>query len=174
MTRPADSPLRKHRPKRRARFFFLWAFALTLLYAACNDPFVFKSEKDIAGGQWAYRDTLDFSFAMTDTSATYNLYVDFEYVDTFSTQNLYVKLHTLFPDGKRLSKQKSFDLFDVQGKPLGECSGHKCRLHALLQEKAYFNQPGTYTITVEQFTRRDPLPGIFAVGLSVESTGGKR
>ena len=36
------------------------------------------------------------------------------------------------------------------------------------------NIPGTYTITLEQFTRRDPLPGINIAALAVEKTGEAR
>ena len=158
----------------------LWAVASFLLAAciglvpACGSGFYFEQKKEIAGGQWAYADTLDFRFAITDTLETYRLYLDFEYADTFATQNLYVKLYTLFPNGKRLSKQKAFDLFDAQGQSLGKCSGTRCRLHAVLQESAYFNQPGEYCITLEQFTRDNPLPGVFSVGLSIEPTGKRR
>lgn len=149
-------------------------FLFALLLAACDSGYSFKEKKDIPNGQWTYQDTLDFRFTIEDTSATYNIYLDFEHADTFSTQNLYVRLYTKFPDGARLSKQRSFDLFDLQGAPHGQCSGHTCRLHVLLQENAFFNLPGEYVITLEQFTRRDPLPGIYAIGLAVEPSKGKR
>ena len=139
-----------------------------MLLSACNSSYYFDEEKTIPNGQWSYADTLEFRFSIPDTSATFNLYLDFEYADTFSSQNLYLKLHTVFPDGRRLSKQKSFDYFDAQGAPLGQCSGHKCRLHAVLQENAYFNQVGEYVIVLEQFTRRETLPGIYSVGLALE------
>ncbi len=139
--------------------------------SACQSKFHFEEKKDIPQGQWTYQDTLDFRFSITDTAKTYNLYLDFGYVDTFPTQNLYLKLHTRFPNAKRLSKQISFNLFDAQGAPYGECSRHKCRYLAMLQENAFFNQPGEYVITVEQYTRRDSLPGILSVGLAIEPAG---
>jgi hypothetical protein len=43
-----------------------------------------------------------------------------------------------------------------------------------LQANAFFKQPGAYTITLEQFMRRDPVAGIRKVGLSVEKTPAKR
>lgn len=146
-------------------------FALLLGLAACQSGSFFEEKKEIPRGVWTYRDTLDFRFSIADTSETYNLYLDFEYADTFSTQNIYLQLHTLFPDGRRLSKQKSFDLFDEQGASPGDCSGRRCRYHAILQEKAFFNQPGPYLITLEQYTRQDSLPGILAVGMTIEKTG---
>ncbi len=147
------------------------ALALLLLQPACEKAHFFEKEIPIANGRWAYGDTLNFQFSIEDTLTTYNLYLDFDYADTFAYQNVYVKLHTQFPDGKRLSKQKSFDLYDVQGQVLGACSGRTCHLRTLLQEKAYFNRPGTYTIGLEQFTREAELSGISAVGLTLEAAG---
>jgi len=157
------------------RLYVLLLFSgLACLQTACGPDYYFQETKPIADGRWAYPDTLDFRFTVSDTLATYNLYLDFEYADTFSTQNIYVKLHTRFPDGNRLGKQKSFDLFDGQGQPLGECSGGTCRLHAVLQERAFFNQPGEYVITLEQYTRSNPLPGVRSVGLTLEATAVRR
>jgi gliding motility-associated lipoprotein GldH len=100
--------------------------------------------------------------------------VDFEHADTFPSQNIYLKLYTRFPDGKRLSRTRSFDLFNAQGESNGECSGGKCHVHSLLQENAYFNRRGEYVIALEQFMRRDSLPGMLSVGLVIEKTEKKR
>lgn len=139
-----------------------------LLQTACGHQYFYQERKNIPNQQWTYHDTLDFRFDIADTSKTYNLYLDFEYVDSFPTQNLYLRLHTLFPDAKRLSKQKSIELFDAYGAPVGSCSNHKCQAHILLQEHTYFDRPGPYVITLEQFTRRDSLPGLFTIGMSID------
>ncbi|MCA0236691.1 MAG: gliding motility lipoprotein GldH [Bacteroidetes bacterium] len=155
-----------------SRFFLFACIAASL--TSCGPDYLYSEEKKIENGQWAYRDTMDFSFTVTDTSQFYNLFADFEYVDTFPMQNVYLRLYTRFPDGKRSARVRSFDLFDAQGKTTGKCSGHTCTTRFTLQDKAYFNLPGTYTITLEQFTRRDPLPGISKAALAVEKTGEKR
>jgi gliding motility-associated lipoprotein GldH len=147
---------------------------IVLCGVSCGPDYLFTEEKKIDAGQWTYRDTLDFKFTITDTAQLYNLFADIEYADTFPLQNVYMRLHTQFPDGKRLTRVRSFDLFDVQGNATGKCSGHTCDTRFMLQEKAFFNLPGTYTITMEQFTRRDPLPGIRTAGLAVEKTGKAR
>lgn len=147
---------------------------MTCFILSCEQNFLFEEEKTIPEGMWAYRDTLNFAFTVTDTSALYNMYVDFEHADTFPNQNIYVKLHTLFPGGKRLGKTRSFDLFNMQGASNGQCSGGQCRVRSLLQDNAYFNTPGEYVITLEQFMRRDPVPGIRSVGLVIEKTGKKK
>ncbi len=147
---------------------FVCIIFAVLLQTACGSHYVYKERKQIANSLWTYRDTVDFRFEVPDTSKTYNLFLDVEYADSFPTQNLYLRLHTLFPDGKRLAKQKSVDLFDARGAALGACSGQRCKLHMLLQEHTYFNDPGTYVITLEQYSRHDSLPGIYAIGMAME------
>jgi len=148
-------------------------FVLILSLSACGPNYLFEEEKDIPKGQWAYRDTLDFKFNVTDTTAVYNILVDFEYADSFPNQNIYVKFYTRFPDGKRLSTPLSFDFFDPVGNPSGKCSGGTCSAQIAIQQNAFFEKPGEYLITLEQFGRQDPMPGIISVGLSVEKAGKK-
>ncbi len=152
--------------------------ALLLLLAigltACGDNFTFKSEIKIPNGQWAYTDTLDFKVPVSDTAQLYNLYIQFTHADTFPTQNIYLKLYTRFPDGKRVSRIRSFDLYDIEGKPAGKCSGTSCATRLLLQNNLYFNQMGEYTITLEQYSRSNLLGGITAVGIMMEKAAKKR
>lgn len=143
-------------------------------FASCDDNTVFDAEKNIPNGQWAYPDTLDFTVPVSDTAQLYNLFIQFAYADTFPTQNIYLKLSTRFPDGKRVSRIRSFDLYDVQGKPTGKCAGSTCKAKILLQNNLYFNQVGDYLLTLEQYTRKSSLPGVTAVGLSMEKMTDKK
>ena len=147
---------------------------IALGFASCGDNFVFNAEKNIPNGQWAYPDTLDFNVPVSDTAQLYNLFIQFAYADTFPNQNIYLKLSTRFPDGKRVSRIRSFDLYDIQGKPTGKCSGATCKAKILLQNSLYFNQIGDYLITLEQYTRDTPLKGVESVGISMEKMKDKR
>lgn len=142
--------------------------------SACGPDYLFEAEKTIVNEQWAYRDTLDFKFNVQDTTVLYNINVSFEYADTFPSQNIYVRFYTRFPDGKRLSKPLSFDLFDPIGNATGKCSGKTCSAQIPIQQNAFFEKSGEYTITLEQFGRQDPLSGLKTVGLTVEKTGQKK
>jgi gliding motility-associated lipoprotein GldH len=153
---------------------YILLFFIGLSMAACNDQYVFKAEKPVGTDGWSYTDTLDFKVPVTDTTQLYNLYISFTHADTFPNQNIYVKLYTRFPDGKRVSRLRSFDLFDVQGKPVGHCAGNKCETKILLQDKLYFNQIGEHLITLEQYARTNPLTGIQSLGILLEKTATKR
>jgi len=148
--------------------FLLWPALLSALFVSCGPDYIFQEEKEIPNGVWMYKDTLDFKVNITDTSARYDIFLDFRYRDNYANQNLYLQLHTQFPGGLRLHKVASFDLFDEKGESVGRCSGEACSVRMVLQENAYFNKPGDYLITLEQYTRRDSLPGILSVGMALE------
>jgi gliding motility-associated lipoprotein GldH len=147
---------------------------VSLCLTACSQDYVYEQQHDIPAGQWAWRDTVDFAFEIRDTTSLYNLYFQLGAVDSFPNENVYLRLHTRFPDGRRTAMLRSFDLSDATGKPLGDCSGHVCQQKVMLQERAFFNLPGQYVITVEQFSRQELLHGIQSVGLAVEATKEKR
>jgi gliding motility-associated lipoprotein GldH len=149
---------------------YIILLATIVVFTACGPNYLFEEEKDIQTEGWTYADTLDFRFSIADTAALYNLSVAFSYADTFPNQNVYIKFYTKFPDGKRLSKPLSFDLFDPEGKPAGKCSGGTCSTNIPIQQNAFFEKPGEYVITLEQFGRREALPGIKTIGLMVEKT----
>lgn len=159
----------------KIRLFLPALMALMAGLYACGPDMIYEERLEIPdGGGWKYQDTLQYAFEISDTSLLYNIYLDVEHIDSFMGQNLYLRLHTLFPDGRRASVVRSFDLFDAQGKPAGNVSGHWIKPRLTLQENAFFNLTGRYVITVEQYSRFDPLPGIRSAGIAIERTDQKR
>jgi gliding motility-associated lipoprotein GldH len=149
------------------------ALACILFFAACGTNYEYHSTESIEDACWTYTDTINFDFTIEDTSAIYTLYVDFDHTADYPYQNVYTKLYTRFPNGKRLSRVTSFNLFNNQGESNGNCSGDACNVHLILQENAFFSDPGNYTITLEQNMRKDSIRGIKAIGLAIEKTGKK-
>lgn len=133
--------------------------------AACTSDHVYRSSMDTPEAHWCYGDSLVFDFEIKDTAMRYDLFLDIDYqANVFPFQNLYLRLNTCFPNGKRLSKPLSFDLFAPTGEPNGN---GKCQF--ILQEKAFFDQKGKHRLVVEQFTRRDSLPGVEAIALEIKA-----
>ena len=153
--------------------FFLLLF-FTITFVSCGPDYAYKKSFEIGDQAWAYADTLDFDFRIEDTTLIYNLYLEVEHTRDYGFQNLYTRIHTRFPDGARLSELLSLELADKTGFWLGDCRGEICTLRIPIQEGAYFNQAGAYTIQLEQYMRVDPLPGVRAMALLLENTGRQR
>ena len=138
-----------------------------MLFSACQPRPVLNEKKTFPDQQWTYADTLDFEVAIDDTTQLYDLYLDVGHSPDFPNQNCYVKIFTRFPDGQRLDKLISLELADKSGAWFGRCNGKSCRLAIPLQTRAYFNQPGDYLFTIEQYTRMDTLSGVQSMGMRI-------
>lgn len=150
----------------------LLATVLCLQLSCSREPlhgYEYEEMAPIPEGQWAYADTVRFSFSIADTSLRYNLYLSVEHADTFPYQNLYVRLHTFYPKGQHFVKLLPLDLFDATGKSHGVCTGRVCQVEFVLQENAIFPQLGRYKLGVEQYMRFEPVKGIRALRLRVEA-----
>lgn len=156
------------------KFFSIFFVLLPFFFIGCGENFSYSETKELANNQWTYADTVSFTVHIEDTARIFNLYLDIDHTLDYPFQNLYIKVHTNFPDGQRLSEQVNVDMADKAGQWYGNCRGEHCTLRVNLQEGAYFNQPGEYTITFEQYMRENPLLGVKGLSFRMEDTGERR
>lgn len=150
----------------------LWV--ILLITFGCKENFYFEEEEVISADQWSYQDSLNFTFTIADTSALYNLLLDIDHATSYPYQNIYLQVATSFPSGKRIKEQLPIDFADKTGRWFGNCDSQWCKLRVNLQTDAFFNEVGEHTITLEQFMRVDPLPGIRKLSVKIQDTKKKR
>lgn len=158
------------------RFSYLYvALFLSFIFFSCNPSYEYEKHYAIEEGAWSYADTLDFSFNIADSLKIYNLYLEVVHSTSFSNQNLYTQVKTKFPQGEKLEELLSLELSDTEtGNWLGDCNKEVCTLKIPIQQGAHFNQIGDYLITLEQYMRKDPTPGVYKIGFQLEDTGMSR
>ena len=152
------------------KYALLSCLLLTFALAGCDQNRVFEKNKDFADNSWAIADIQEYKFDIKDTSKKYAIYFNIRNAIFYEYYNLYLK-HTLVgPDGKEISTNlhELFLMDKTTGEPLGDGAGDIFDHQVLGLKNQTFNQPGTYTIKLQQYMRRDPLPGIMAVGVQVE------
>lgn len=142
--------------------------------SACGPDYLIDETYDIPNDQWVYEDSVRFDFTIEDTLELYDLTLELKHTTGYPYQNLYTKIHTYFPDGQRLSKPVSLELANAAGEWRGNCNAETCTTPIPIQTGAYFNQPGNYTIVVEQFMRESPVNGVQSLTLKVRDTGKQR
>lgn len=152
----------------------LFFLSCLFLLASCGPNYVYEKAYELPNAQWTYADTLDFEFEIEDTSRIFNLWVTIDHSTSYSYQNLYTRVHTQFPGGERITELLSLELANSLGLWQGDCNSESCQIQIPIQEGAYFNAEGKYQITLEQFMRRDSLPGIKAVQFQLEATSNTR
>ena len=148
--------------------FLLLLFCFLL--QSCGQSFLYEKDISLAQNTWAYENKIDFPFEVVDTKSLQNLYLDLTHSTEFKTQNLYVKFHTKSPSGKIISDMVSLELAEKNGLWFGNCGGEWCDLRIPIQSGAYFEEVGTYTLSVEQYTRTEALKGIKSIGFRIEKT----
>lgn len=147
---------------------------LLLCIGACEENRVYEKNISIEKYTWDSKVVPTFTVDIPDTSALYNIYVNVRHIDLYPFQNIWLQVDTQFPDGTHTNRRIEIILANDEGKWYGEGLGDIWDFRSLIQENAFFNTPGTYTFTLTQNMREDPLPGIMAVGLRVEKTGMNR
>jgi len=153
--------------------FFLLGVVLFFL-SSCGPNYILDEKKEIANQQWSQTDSLSFTTNIVDTNKIYNLYLDVEHLTEYSYQNMYIRLHSIFPNGDRVTEQVSVELMDQIGRWKGDCNSDDCDFRMTIHKGAFFNQAGAHTFLLEQFMRKNPLEGIQSIAFRIEDTGVSR
>jgi gliding motility-associated lipoprotein GldH len=151
-------------------FFLIISSFAAVTFIACDKDSLLDKKVAISQQGWTYQDSLNFDFNIKDTMKIYNLYLEVEHGELYPYQNLYVMTHTRFPNGIRAAQRINIDLAQKTGKWLGKSSGSTFTHRVDLQEGAYFNEAGQYTLTLAQHMRRDSLADIKSVRFVIEQT----
>jgi gliding motility-associated lipoprotein GldH len=141
-----------------------------LLFISCDQKRVFEEKADIPNNNWAINHVPEFTFTVPDTSQRYDIFFNIRHDLDYAFYNLYVRHTLLGPEQDVLSTLlHEIILLDKRtGKPKGKGSGgvFDYQVRGLRDQK--FPRPGPYVLKVQQYMRRDPLPGILAIGIRVE------
>lgn len=120
---------------------------------------------------WKQSNKPHFDFQITDTTASYKLFMFLKHTDAYPFSNLWVNIHTHVPDGVQPStKRLELTLANEEGKwfatGMNEIREHKIPLNG--NGVVRFNKKGLYRIELEQIMRLDPLPEVMNAGIILE------
>lgn len=145
---------------------------LTLLAvgAGCDKNTLYKAYEDVEDGQWHLDNKYSFTFEISDTTQSYNLYYLIRNAQQYPYYNLYITREMKGPDGETImTRLDEMYLSDqTTGRPKGSGLGDLFDHRVLFLRNHRFPKAGRYTITLAQSMRQNPLPFILGVGLSVE------
>jgi gliding motility-associated lipoprotein GldH len=139
----------------------------------CSNNSIFEKNNDIQKGNWAIDSVQVFRFEVKDASRRYSFYYNLRNTLQFPFYNLYITYYLEDDKGKVISTElQNITLFESRtGKPFGSGLGdiftHQLPNPNLLRYK--FPKIGKYTFRIKQYMRQDPLPGVLAVGIRVET-----
>lgn len=143
----------------RRIFYVLFSVLICASLYSCGDE-PYYSESKNTSVPWVKADSLLFTLPAPDTSSGYSMMLNIEHTEDYPFQNLYLRLSTQFPSGRRASDIINVDMADKAGYWYGDCNRTSCKITAPLRDNFAFSESGEYQVTIEQFTRREELPGI--------------
>ena len=147
--------------------------ACSLQLAACFSlpTDVFEKNVTIPGQQWesSFKPKVEFIIKEQDTASLYNIYLVLRHSDAYNYNNLWVKGTVLEP-GDTAPKSQRYDLTLATNEKgwLGSGMDDIYEHRILVQPQTKFKKPGTYSFTIEQVMREDPLKHILNAGVRVE------
>jgi len=154
--------------KKRLYIFGLMIY-LIMAIMSCNQIDVYESHNSIPNHKWNAGYFCKGTFKITDTLATYNLYVVLRHTDKYQYNNIWLNIGTQSP-GKSMVYQKMQLILgsDAKGwQGVGMDDIWECR-KKINEQPCQFKNAGDYRYELSQIMRDDPLNEIINVGFRVE------
>ncbi|MCD6556649.1 MAG: gliding motility lipoprotein GldH [Bacteroidales bacterium] len=142
-------------------------FAFLFLYS-CRETTLFKKSIAIPENLWQVNDTLDFQTEITDNENFFNIFLNVNVKENYLTDNIWLIIDSESPSGNILNDTIMFFIFDQTGKPYGKKHGNIIKNKFLYKAHILFPEKGTYKFTVRHGMRKNDLPRVSSVGLSIE------
>ena len=150
------------------RYITILAFVIGL--ASCDSNRVYEDYNDLEEAFWHLDSIQTFTFEIKDTTKAYNLMATFRNASSYPFYNLYFQYTLKDSTGNTMVEHlKEVQLFDAKtGEPQGSGLGDLFDHTFVLEQDYTFENTGKYSLSFEQYMRRDTLPFILSVGARVE------
>lgn len=154
----------------RLKFFLNTVFiGVFLMFLACNEPGTLVDQNtEIGNHNWYYLNKVKTEVKITDAAQPYNIYFNFRHAADYRYSNIFVLLHQTGPNHQNKTTRYEFKLANPDGEWLGNGSGDLYSYRLPLLTNYRFPANGTYSFTLEQNMRDNPLQEVADVGLRVE------
>lgn len=145
-------------------------FCFVILLTGCDKNVVYKAYEDIDDGQWFIKNTPSFKVEIKDDTQLYNVFYLVRNTLQYPYYNLYLTRKITGPDSTVMSTtlQEVFISNETTGKPFGKGLGDLFDHKIPFLTNYKFPKSGTYTFTLSQSMRQNPLPFVMGIGISVE------
>ena len=146
----------------------LSAIFISLFIVGCTSHDVYFQYNPVSIKGWSKDTMYVFHVPITDTVATYNVYVNVRNRGEYPYQNLWLFMKRTTPDKELTKDSIECYLADNRGKWLGNGIGSIMEMPVLYQQNVKFKQKGTYNYFIVQGMRDSLLSGINDIGIRVE------
>ena len=145
------------------------ALGCTGLLSSCTTTDLYEKTAVIPAHGWKSSFIPSFSFNITDTNASYRIYFVIRHTDKYHFNNIFVNLKFKRP-GHDSTETDRFDLKLANDDAgwLGSGMDDIYEQRIPVDLGYHFSKPGTYSYSIEQIMREDPLENVLNAGLRIE------
>ena len=147
----------------------IFYFSVILLVAGCAKINLFEKSVPIPAQTWNYNYKPSFNFSISDTSATYTVYIVLRHTDAYKYNNIWLSLGSQAPGDtmhfQNINLQLANDQKGWEGTGMDDI--YEVRKN-ITPGPVPFRRAGLYTFTLAQIMRENPLEHILDIGLRVE------
>ena len=158
----------------------LWLTILVInvicLCTGCMTAPYYQKSEAIPQNAWNYNFKPSFTIDITDTLASYQPYFLIRHSQSYPYCNVWMWVYVKAPGDSILKKSRiNVVLAEGTGKWMGRGMGelYEQRMKLDLGDSIKFNKIGTYTVSMEQNMRINPLPEVLNVGFRLEKIVGQ-
>lgn len=149
-------------------FRSILAASLLCLLRACTTIDLYEKTVTIPGHAWKSNFRPSFDFTIKDTTSQYRIFLVLRHNEKYSFSNIYLNLYVKGPgQDSTLKIQKDLTLATNEkgwlGSGMDDIYEHRIELAEKQSLKA-----GTYTFTLEEIMREDPLQNVLNAGIRLE------
>lgn len=149
-------------------FRFILAASLSCLLYACTTIDLYEKTVTIPQHAWKSNFKPSFDFTIKDTTSLYRIFLVLRHNEKYSFSNIYLNLYVKGPgQDSTLKIQKDLTLATNEkgwlGTGMDDIYEHRIELAEKQSLKA-----GTYTFTLEEIMREDPLQNVLNAGIRLE------
>lgn len=144
------------------------AFTGLVLIMACGERALYDEAKALPQDGWDFRDTMDFSFVITDTSDIYNVYLHVRNEMQYSYSNLWIFVGTTAPNGATQRDTLELILADEAGRWLGKGTRSINTMLIPYMRNIKFPYLGIYSMGIQHAMRDTVLYHVHDIGVRIQ------
>ena len=140
---------------------------LGMVLSGCERGNNFRAYEDIPDFAWRHDQPVRFEVDIQDTTTPCNLLIHIRHTGQYPYRNIWIELIEERPAGQRDTSLQEIKLARSDGKWLGRGLGDIIDREMVLRRNFRFSQKGKYTYVLQHAMRRDIVPFLMDVGITV-------
>ncbi len=143
-------------------------FSLLVMLVSCDRSVVFEENLRIKNATWDRNEKAFFEFEINDSSAIYDLYLNFRHGGDYPYQNIYLFIESRSSSGQIAKDTALMILADNKGRWMGKGIGDIFDYQFRFKRGPLFPEKGRYYFEIEQAMREESLDNVTDIGIAIK------